>query len=52
MKTKILADFQICIGVPLRFQRSEAIAWMSSVKKLLLKVSQNSQKTYVLESSI
>ena len=54
MKTKILADFQICISIPLKHYgtlvsaiidiNSEAVVQSCSVKKIFLEISQNSQE--------
>ena len=54
MKTTVLADFQICISVPLRIfgflkvrsdsQKTEAVVQRFSAKKVFLKISGNSQE--------
>ena len=58
MKKKILADFQICITVPLKVSRWRLlsgphffVAYRCSVKKVFLKISQNSQESTCVRAS-
>ena len=45
MKTKIWADFQICISVPLSLRISEGVTGRCSIKQVLLKSLQNPRET-------